>query len=280
MGNIASLAVDCSDCRGKSMNYRKRLLAFCEICLLAAFCSIFLSACFDFTSISACNGNQTTCNNVGNNNPGDAAAAATQNSINSEYATITNSKPLLIDPLTQQDKNQWDTESYSDGSHCSFQDQSYVASVLNNGDGYYCLSGALNYGDAAIQMDVTLTDGMLGGLAFRGQYINNATDFYFFYVTTDGQFGLDLYRGSANSPTDTITLIDMNPNDAVLGAGERNQLMVIMKGPKLMLFANGTFLAQISDNTYTSGLVGIQVENNSSTSPNTASFTNLVVYKD
>lgn len=265
------------------MNYRKKLLVFCEVCLLSTFCSIFLSACFDFTSISACNGDQTNCSNVGNNgsgNPGDVAATATQSSINSEYAAIMKSKPLLIDSLSQQDKNQWGTYSDSGGYSCSFQDQSYVVSAANGGNGYYCVSGVLNYGDAAIQVDVTLTDGMLGGLVFRGQYVNNIAEFYFFYVTTDGQFGMDMYKASTDSPVDSSTLIGLTPNDAITGAGQRNQLMVIMKGPKLMLFDNSTFLAQISDNTYTSGFVGVEAVNNSSTSPNTSSFANLVVYKD
>lgn len=257
------------------MNYRKKLLVFCEICLLAVVCSIFLSACFDLSFTNSCNGNQTTCKDVGNSSSVDPAATATQSAIRHIYATLMKSQPVLVDTLSQPDQNQWPTDF-----GCDFQAQSYVVSAHNDGYWTYCASDVLKYGDAAIQVDATLTDGMEGGMVFRGQYVKGNGAFYFFYITTDGQFGMDLYKASDSGTAFSSELISLTHNDAITGAEQRNQLLVVMKGPNLMLFDNGAFLAQLSDNTFTSGFVGVGAVNNSSTDPNASSFANLVVYKD
>ena len=61
-------------------------------------------------------------------------------------------------------------------------------------------------------------------------------------------------------------------------AGQSNTIMVMMKGPKLVLLVNGTMVSSITDTDYTSGQIALFVKNSETSSEVEASFSSVVVY--
>lgn len=198
-----------------------------------------------------------------------AQAQATRQAIQATATAITTSTPLLSDPLSGPDANGWP----DDGTFCSFTDNRYVVDAHGSGTLQPCLAGSsqLSYGDAALQVDVTLVAGNDAGLIFRAGA--NGGQFYDFEITNQGQF----YVRYRNNNKYTY-LIATTANSAVLGTGSQNTLLVIARGTDLQFFINHTFVGEAHDSTFASGQIGVVVGTLASNSGE-ADFTNLVVYQ-
>lgn len=198
-----------------------------------------------------------------------SATAQAQQALKNIEATataITSGTPALTDPLSGPDNNNWP----NDGTNCSFTNNAYVVTATSANTLQPCVSGSLQYGDAAIAVDVTLGSSADAGLLFRAG--SDGKQFYDFEVTSQNQFYLR-YRNN-----DHYTfLIQNTPSSAIQGSGGKNTLLVIAHGPRLQLFINGTFIGEVSDSTFASGQLGVAA-GTLSASTGDASFTNLRVY--
>lgn len=196
-----------------------------------------------------------------------AQAQATSTAIAATATAITGSTPLAVDPLTSQDRNNWE----DNGLSCQFTNNTYAASVNSTNAFQPCISHNLHYDDAAIQVEATLISGDDAGIIFRSNA--DATQFYDFEITSDGHFFLR-YRNDGKY----TTLIKETANRAILGKGNSNSLFVISKGNDFQLFVNGTFLGEVHDSTFGNGQIGLAAGTNSS-NKGEAVFANLNIYQ-
>ncbi|MGH2509499.1 MAG: hypothetical protein ACRDHZ_19145, partial [Ktedonobacteraceae bacterium] len=197
-----------------------------------------------------------------------AQAKAAQQAIQATATAITNSTPVLRDPLNSPDGNDWP----DDGTFCAFVNNRYVVNAHGNSTLQPCIasSSQMNYGAAAFQVDVTLIAGNDAGLIFRTSA--DGSQFYDFEITDQHQFYLR-YRNNGKY-TDLIKPIS---NSAILGSGGQNTLLILASGSDFRLFINHTFVGEAQDSTFASGQIGVAVGTLTSNSGE-ASFANLAVY--
>lgn len=191
--------------------------------------------------------------------------ASIQN-IEATATAITSGNPLLNDPLSGQNTNHWP----NDGSNCAFQNNAYFVTATTANILQPCIAIIPQYGNAAIQVDVTLLTAADAGLVFRANASQN--QFYDFEVTNQGEFYLRYFTN--NKP---VFLIQKTASNAIRGVSSKNTLLVIARGDSFQLFINGTFVGQTQDSTFTSGQVGVAAGTLSASSGD-ASFANLRVY--
>jgi len=179
---------------------------------------------------------------------------------------ITSGTPLLNDPLSAQDANNWP----DDGSNCAFQNNAYLVAANTANVLQPCIAATPQYGDAAIQVDVTLLSAADAGLVFRANASQN--QFYDFEVTNQGEFYLRYFSNNKST-----FLIQKTASNVIEGVNSKNTLLVIAKGSDFQLFINGTLVGETHDGTFASGQVGVAAGTLSASSGN-ASFTNLRVF--
>ena len=201
-----------------------------------------------------------------------ASASATdqaqqaQKNVEATATAITSGPPALNDPLNGPDNNNWP----NDGTNCSFTNTTYVVTANSANTLQPCLSNSLQYGEAAIEIDVTLGSGADAGLLFRAS--SDGKQFYDFEITSQNQFYLR-YRNA-----DRYTFLIQNTASSVIrGPGSKNTLLVIARGTHFQLFINGTFVGEASDGTFASGQLGVAAGTLSASSGD-ASFADLRVY--
>jgi len=230
---------------------------------LLFFLGMSLSACGDLNVNLSCVGQNVSCRTPSPtpNRPAIVAAAA----------AITKSQPLVSDPLSKEDNNRWGTHP-GDQTGCSFHDGSYfVMDALTPAATYGCDSNTLHYGDAAIQMDVTLISGDTAGIIFRVD--PTFSEMYVFDITNQREADLRMFGKNGT----TNILIPATANSAIHGVGEKNTLLVIARGDDFQLLVNGTFVGEAHDSTLTTGYVGMSVSDYSENAK--ASFSNLMIYQ-
>ena len=179
---------------------------------------------------------------------------------------ITGGTPLLNDPLSGQDANNWP----DDGTNCAFQNNVYFVAATTANILQPCIAATPSYGNAAIQVDVTLITAADAGLLFRANSSQN--EFYDFEITNQGEFYLRYFAN--NKPT---FLIQKTASNVIQGVSSKNTLLVIARGDDLQLFINGTPVGEVHNGTFASGQVGVAAGTLSLSSGN-ANFANLRVF--
>ncbi len=199
-------------------------------------------------------------------------ATATASALNDLYTSSTDGTPVLDDPLSDSTgTGGWQVGNPSTGTGCSFTNSVYQASEGQLNFFQPCIAQKTRFSSFAYQVQVTISQGNLGqvGLIFR---INSSDQaYYFFHVGTDDSYALDLYQ-------------DKNPhtlssgfNSAITsGVGQSNLLAVVANSNMLYLFANGQYLAGVTDSSLTAGKIGVGVVDRST--PVVAQFTNAQVW--
>ncbi|HRN50205.1 MAG TPA: tetratricopeptide repeat protein [Anaerolineales bacterium] len=111
--------------------------------------------------------------------------------------------------------------------------------------------------DTRIQVTATRVGGdddNFFGLLCRVQGTGQSGDFYAFIISSDGHFGI------AKSSGGSFSLIGqelMMRHMAIHQGSEPNVITAICAGSRLALYVNGEFVAETSDDTYTTGQVGL-----------------------
>jgi len=195
-----------------------------------------------------------------------ASTLTAQKDAEATATAITASPPLVSDPLNNPATNSWP----NDGTNCSFTATGYFITASSPNTLQPCLSGNLQYGDAAIEVDVTLLSSADAGLLLRASADSN--QFYDFEITSQNRFFLR-YR---NNNRYTF-LIQNTASSVIQGVGGKNTLLVIASGSHFQLFINGTFVGAADNSTFASGQLGLAA-GTLSASNGDASFTNLRVY--
>lgn len=107
------------------------------------------------------------------------------------------------------------------------------------------------------------------GLIFR---MKDNANFYMFGVSCDGKYRLMKRVDGAFE-----TIVDFTDSDFITDLGQKNALGARAVGGDISLYANGNFIATVSDGAFAEGVVGMYAA--SRLTPNlTATFDNIAIY--
>ncbi len=160
-----------------------------------------------------------------------------------------------LDPLQDNSQgHQWDTNYQSNAGGCEFLNQAYHSVVLKVGSGFYspCYAESTNSANFFYEVQSQIVQGDEAGILFRGNSTNGT--FYCFHIDASGAYGLDIYESN-----NTVTPTQANGTNSYINtaSGATNLLAVRAHGNILELFVNKHLIASITDNTYTSGQIGV-----------------------
>ncbi len=185
-------------------------------------------------------------------------------------ATVTSGQPLFADSLSSDDGH-WDRSAT-----CVFTGGTYHVLVQQAGRLGLCGLRGSTYGNAAIQVDVSLLAGNYTGLVFRftdsGSKLQDGV-FYYVRITKQGEFFLGRYSGGNVAP-----LIPITKTSAITAANQKNTLLVIAKGSDFKVYINGIFVGEAQDSTSSSGQIGFMIATSDTDPRGDASFANFKLY--
>ena len=199
-----------------------------------------------------------------------AGATATATALQSLYTTVTSGHPVLNDPLTGNDANNWDENQAVGGGGCGFSGGAYHATMPQKGFYFACFAQAASYSNFAYQVQLKIISGDDGGIVFRGDSVNYK--FYRFYINQKGTYCIDLAQDINH-----VKSFFCNASSAInTGLNSVNFLTVIAQGGNIHLYINKQYIASLSDNTYSSGKIGVFVGDE--TSATDAAFNNAQLW--
>ncbi len=166
------------------------------------------------------------------------------------YTQVTNKTPTINDVFSSKATSSWTPSSTTTGS-CIVSGISLHATAPQGGD-IICGSTALNVGNFACQVQITLTTGDSSGLIFRAN--STSLQAYVIELTSQGSYLL----GTGQSGATNFKVLAEGNNSAInVGHGPSNLLTIIAQGSMLYVYVNKQFIVSTSDSSSSSGLMGI-----------------------
>ncbi len=184
-----------------------------------------------------------------------ATAAAQASATAGVIQTATAGSPTYQDALNDPTKAntiaaQWDGINGND-SHCTFKPDGYhVTEGVNLVNFHGCRESGNTYKNATIAVDMNMISGHSGGLFFRvnTDSFNNYSG-YLFEVDSQGNYKISTVAGTSTTP---LSGHDWTATAALKqGYNVTNTLQVVVQGSTFLFYANGTFLTQATDATFT-----------------------------
>lgn len=199
------------------------------------------------------------------------SVAATATAVATTYPF--SNKVLLNDPLSDNSKGmKWDTGTNQTGGSCQFTGQAYHARETQAGYFNTCFANQSHFSDFTFQVDMTITSGDRGGLLFRADSVNNKL--YYLRLDQNGTYSLFLYVD--NTGTNARSLDRGTATGFNAGLNQKNTVGVVARGNSIGLYVNKQLINTITDSTYTTGLIGLTAESN--TSSTEVVYSNLMVF--
>lgn len=187
-----------------------------------------------------------------------ATKIASENATATAWATITGGSLNLDDSLqTNNTSSNWDTGTGSPtDNNCSFTGQQYHATIQQTQHPIQpCFAQNTDFTNCTFQVSVTIVNGDQGGILFHGD--GNAGSFYFFYIGSNGSFGLDIfnhyiYQSALRSGSSPVIYTNSQPN----------LLTVVVTGYTFQLYVNKSLLATVTDNqgNFSHGSIGVAAQ--------------------
>ena len=210
--------------------------------------------------------------------PSPAAQATTTPSAQtpqSLYEQVTQSAPVIDDPLLKNDTNNWDESTSTDGNNsCAFSGGVYHARALQQNAYTLCMAQASNFSDLAFQVQMTITKGEFGGMVFRAD--NTQSKYYSFFIDRSGNY--TLVTSVDNTGANDYTLSKGTSSFIRTGLNQVNTLTIIARGNTIYLYINQQFIVSASDNKYQAGQIGV-FGGNVSQAPADVVFSRVQVWK-
>lgn len=177
-----------------------------------------------------------------------ATAGAAENLLNQD----TSGTPVFNDALSDTSGNNgWDTNINTQGNTgCQFNNGAYHALEAMPGYLQPCIAESSNFSNFAYEVSLIIDQGDQGGIIFRANTAKS--QYYLFRIGTDGSYTLERYANNQ-----VVTLSSGFSVAIATGTGQSNALAVIADKSTLSLFANSTYIASVTDDTYTSGQIGV-----------------------
>lgn len=115
----------------------------------------------------------------------------------------------------------------------------------------YCYERNINFSNFAYEVQMTIVQGVSGGIVFRTDPTNE--NFYYFHVHIDGSYSLDIYNNNILNST-----LKSGPNSNInIGLNQSNLIAVVANGSNIYLYVNDQHIDSISDSTFSQGEIGV-----------------------
>ena len=189
--------------------------------------------------------------------------------------TATSGKPVYQDTLTNANDANTMAANWDQDNKCAFASDGYH--VKEGTNWHICKESAYSYQNAAVTANLRILSGQTGGLLFRvNTDVLGEDSGYLFETNSAGKFRIALF---SQRFTATITpLLDWTYSAALRqGSTASNTLQVIGQGSTLSFYANGVFLVQLTDSTYSSGMIAFYATTDGKV-PADVVYSNLKVY--
>jgi hypothetical protein len=189
--------------------------------------------------------------------------------------TTTAGSPAYQDLLTDSTQSNTVAANWDQDDHCAFMSDGYhVSENLSLVNLHGCRESAYTYSDLAVSVDVKILNGHSGGLFFRVSTdpLNNYTGGYLFEIDSQGNYRISSFNGGAQPLHDWTSSSALKQGNTVT-----NTLLAIAQGSKLLFYANGVFLTEVDDSTYTSGVIAFLATTTDTNAD--VVYTNVKVYK-
>jgi eukaryotic-like serine/threonine-protein kinase len=226
------------------------------------------SAATATATASAANATATAASIAANATATASSVAATATAY---VGTIKSGTPGLNDPMQDNSQgNNWDEVTIVGGGGCAFVQGAYESNMPQKGYFSPCFARNTNLINFSYQVQMTIVRGDQGGISFRADAVNGT--FYYFYINTNGSFGLEIFNNYVLSGT-----LKQGSSPAIkTGLNQTNLIAVVANGDKLDLYVNMQLIASANDNTYSQGQIGVVAENINN--PTDVLFRNAQIY--
>ena len=199
------------------------------------------------------------------------------------YERATSGTPEITDPLQAQDANNWTVARSALGSCMFGPDGTYDVQAMHPPASRksplpfkrtVCLANAPTFSNFALQVDMKLLRGSVGGVVFRAQGLNS---YYWFSLDSQGCYEL-VFAPSLNGQQ---FLSPLTGNCFHQTMQTTKRLTVIAQGTQVSLYVGGHLLLQVYDMTLAAGKIGmLSIDRpNNPLKGTEAAFTNLKVWR-
>jgi hypothetical protein len=148
----------------------------------------------------------------------------------------------------------WEHYSNPNGTELGVEQGVYRAYTPNPGYAWGLNTQA--YSNLVSEVEITpltiYTD-TAAGVMCRADTSNNG-DGYYFMINGNGYYSIRIGRGA-----DVAALVDWQRSKAIHSGIDRNTVRAVCLNHQLAMYVNGTLVAQIRDDTYSSGYVGLAI---------------------
>ncbi len=211
--------------------------------------------------------NSSRSNSITNSPPGSSSTAtpvqpttppSTPSTVQPTGGQSTNpytSSGTLVfnDPLTDNSKGlDWQTGTNDNNASCSFANGGYDVTQPKTAYFHSCTAANTNYSNFAFEVQATMISGDYMGIIFCKEAANS---YYIFIVHTDGSYSLQ--RNFDASLDDAVTLV----SGQAANMSNTNVLAAVDQNGTISIYLNHQLLKTVSDNTYTSGQIGVLAGN-------------------
>jgi hypothetical protein len=113
---------------------------------------------------------------------------------------------------------------------------------------------ALDLSDFVIEVEARQVEGPLdNNLGLLVRYQEDDDSFYWFQISSDGYFSVDLHEGG-----DWVSLVGWEASSAIeQGLDATNRLRLVCRGNEFRFYVNDSPLTSLVDHTYTTGNIGL-----------------------
>lgn len=186
--------------------------------------------------------------------------------MNELYRHSTSSQPVYSDPLSESNNPAWSQSVAGPGcnfTHGAYQDVISIQATLQS-----CFYQSAILRNFAFQVQMTLLQGDGGGIIFRGTATTNVISAYYFSFAGYSYSLFEYQNGHPHILTNGYLLANQH---------QSHLLTVIAKGSNFYLYVDSQYLDSVSDNTLSSGAVGVFAED--SLDPTAVSFNNAQIWQ-
>lgn len=183
-----------------------------------------------------------------------ATANAQANSPQITYNHITSRTPSLSDPLDGLHASSWSNKGTGE-TGCVFTNGAYHLHIAPKDFYSYCLAGGSNYKNFLFQVQMTVIKGLDGGIVFRTA--DPSFPSYVFTITYNGLYSLNVSFSTQGGRTLAFGRSLAINN----GLNQVNLLGVLALNDTISLFINKHFVTSVSDDTHSSGAIGLITSN-------------------
>ncbi len=170
------------------------------------------------------------------------------------YNRVAQGQPVLDDPLSNQDNNNWQVGTSTVGN-CTFLNGAYSVNAIQANHRMTCIDQNSSFSNFAFQVQMTFVSGGPCGILFRDNGQKFLSDRLYLY---SGGF-YELYK--VNDARSRIRKLAQG--SATISPNQPNTLAVIAIDNMLYVYINRQFVASVYDTPFTVGGLGMLCKNNS-----------------